>query len=150
MKGVQALRNLFFVVKILIIGAVTPHCNKLPLLILFYNNYRKFTYSIKKETMNPEVNKYIEKLPKWQADVFESLRKVITETIPGVGHYAAVIHAAKDKISFMIFNATDLQEIKGFFKSTSSPERKSATIMEGQEIDYKLLSDLLKQASSSL
>lgn len=114
--------------------------------------------------MNPEVKQYIQKLQKWQIEVCESLRKVITDTIPGVeerlqygkphylknGHYACVIHAAKDKVSFMIFNATELEEVKGFFKSMSGPERKTATITEGQKVDYKQLSALLKKASKSL
>ena len=33
--------------------------------------------------MNREVTDYIQKLPKWQVDVFESLRKLIYKTIPG-------------------------------------------------------------------
>jgi hypothetical protein len=114
--------------------------------------------------MNQEVTRYIEKLQKWQVEICEALRKMIYETIPDVeerlqygkphylrdGHYACVIHAAKDKISFMIFNAGELQEIKGFFKSMSSPDRKAATLKEGQEVDYKLLANLLKQAAGSL
>ncbi len=114
--------------------------------------------------MNKEVTGYIQKLPKWQVDVCESLRKMIHKTIPAVeerlqygkphylknGHYAAVVHAAKDKVSFMIFNAGELEEIKSFFKSMSDANRKTATITEGQEVDYTLLSGLLKKASASL
>ena len=114
--------------------------------------------------MNKEVTEYIQKLPKWQVEVCGSLRKMIYKTIPGVeerlqygkphylkdGHYAAVVYAAKDKVSFMIFNAGELKEIKGFFKSMSSPDRKAVTLKEGQEVDYKLLSNLLKQAAGSL
>lgn len=114
--------------------------------------------------MNQEVTAYIEKLKPWQIEVCEALRKMVHQQIPAVeerlqygkphylknGHYAAVIHAAKDKISFMLFNATELEEIKGFFKSMSGPERKTATILEGQKVDYKQLADLLKRASASL
>ena len=114
--------------------------------------------------MKEDVTQYIAKLPEWQVKVCETLRKMIYETIPSVeeriqygkphylknGHYAAVISVAKDKVSFMIFNATELEEIKGFFKSMSSPERKTAAISEGQSVDYKLLAGLLKQASSTL
>lgn len=114
--------------------------------------------------MNQEVTTYIQKLPKWQVEVCESLRKMIHKTIPGVeerlqygkphylkdGHYAAVVHAAKDKVSFMIFNAGKLDEIKGFFKSMSDANRKTATIAEGQKVDYTQLSGLLKKASGSL
>lgn len=114
--------------------------------------------------MNQEVTTYIQKLPKWQVEVCESLRKMIHKTIAGVeerlqygkphylkdGHYAAVVHAAKDKVSFMIFNAGKLDEIKGFFKSMSDGNRKTATIAEGQKVDYTQLSGLLKKASASL
>lgn len=114
--------------------------------------------------MNQDVTNYIQKLPKWQIDVCESLRKIIYETIPDVeeriqygkphylknGHYACVVMGAKEKVSFMIFNALELEEIKGFFKSASSPERKTATITENQDVDYGQLSNLLKQASATL
>ncbi len=114
--------------------------------------------------MNKEVTQYIQKQQKWQVAVCESLRKMIHKDIPDVeerlqygkphylknGHYACVIHTAKDKVSFMIFNAGGLKEIKGYFTSLSSPDRKAATIKEGQKIDYKLLSGLLKQATESL
>lgn len=77
--------------------------------------------------MNQEVTDYIKKNKPWQVEVCESLRKMIHKTIPDVeerlqygkphylkdGHYAAVIHVAKDKISFMIFNASKIEEIKG-------------------------------------
>lgn len=114
--------------------------------------------------MNKEVTDYIQKLPKWQVDVFGSLRKLINKTIPGVeerlqygkphylknGHYACVVHAAKDKVSFMIFNAGKLEEIKGVFKSMSDANRKTATITEGQKVDYTQLAGFLKKASASL
>lgn len=114
--------------------------------------------------MNEEVTQYIQKLPPWQVEICESLRKVVLDTIPSVqeriqygkphymkdGHYAAVISAAKDKVSFMIFNAADLEDIKGFFKSTSSPDRKTATITQGTEVDYAALASRLKQASDGL
>lgn len=114
--------------------------------------------------MNQEVTQYIQKLQQWQVEVCESLRQLVFKTIPAVeerlqygkphylkdGHYACVIHAAKDKVSFMMFNAGGLEEIKGFFKSMSDSNRKTATITEGQEVDYTLLAKLLKKASASL
>jgi hypothetical protein len=114
--------------------------------------------------MNEEVSQYIQKLPKWQVEICESLRKVVFETIPDAqermqygkphylknGHYAAVISVAKDKVSFMIFNAAELEDIKGFFKSTSSPDRKTATITQGTEVDYAILASRLQQASETL
>lgn len=114
--------------------------------------------------MNLEVTQYIEKLQPWQVTIAGELRKLILKAIPDAeerlqygkphylknGHYAAVIHAAKDKVSFMIFNATELAEIKGFFQSTTAPDRKTATIKEGQAVDYKQLGEFLKKASKSL
>jgi hypothetical protein len=114
--------------------------------------------------MNQEVTQYIEKLQPWQIEVANTLRKMILKTIPDAeerlqygkphylknGQYAAVIAAAKDKVSFMIFHATELAEIKGFFQSTTAPDRKTATIKDGQTVDYKQLGDFLKKASKSL
>jgi len=114
--------------------------------------------------MNQDVTNYIQKLPQWQIEVCEALRKVIYKTIPDVqerlqygkphylknGHYACVVTGSKDKVSFMLFNALELEQIKGFFKSASSPERKTATITENQEVDYDQLASLLQQASATL
>ena len=114
--------------------------------------------------MNQKVTKYIQKLPQWQSAICENLRKVVYETVPEVaeriqygkphylknGHYAAVISVAKDKVSFSIFNAAELEDIKGFFTSTTSPDRKTATIKNEQEVDYDLLKRLLSQASGDL
>ncbi|MCF2446552.1 DUF1801 domain-containing protein [Dyadobacter sp. CY345] len=114
--------------------------------------------------MNPEVTQYIEKLQPWQVNVCHALREIIFECIPESeerlqygkphylknGHYACVIQGSKDKVSFVIFNAAELEDIKGFFQSTTSPDRKTATIKEGQDVDYSLLSQLLKRASYSL
>lgn len=109
-----------------------------------------------------EVTDYIQALPAWQVAVCEQLRAMIFETVPAVeermqygkphylkdSHYACVIHAAKGKVSFMLFNASELAEIKGFFKSMSTPERKTATITEGQTVDYALLANLLRQTTA--
>lgn len=114
--------------------------------------------------MDKEVTGYIQKLPRWQIEVCESLRKMIFKTIPKVeerlqygkphylkdSHYACLMHAAKDKVSFLIFNAGEIKEIKGFLKAMSNPNRKVVTITEGQDVDYKLLAKLLKQACDSL
>lgn len=114
--------------------------------------------------MNPEVTQYIEKLQPWQKEAATTLRKLVLKTIPDAeerlqygkphylknGNYAAVISAAKDKLSFMLFNATELAEIKGYFQSTTAPDRKTATIKDGQAVDYKQLGDFLKQTSKSL
>lgn len=114
--------------------------------------------------MNPTVSNYFEKLQPWQINVCNELRKVAFSVIPDVeerlqygkphylknGHYAAVIHAAKDKISFMLFNAGSLPEIKGYFQSTTSPDRKIASIKENTQVDYQQLKKWLQDASHTL
>lgn len=114
--------------------------------------------------MNPTVTEYISKLPSWQIEICDKLRTVIFEVIPDVeeriqygkphylknGHYACVIQASKAKVAFTIFNALELPEQKGFFESTTAPERKTATITEGKVVDYQALQQLLKQASATL
>jgi hypothetical protein len=114
--------------------------------------------------MDAEVKQYVNKLPEWQVEVCKTIQKVIHKSIPDVeeklqygkphylknGHYAAVIHAAKDKISFMVFNATEIPEVKGFLRSMGNGERKVIDIKEGQQIDYDNLSDLLKKISATL
>lgn len=139
-------------------NVVTAPCKKAGAAVVLFQQ--------KNEVMkNEEVTQYLRKLQPWQVEAGEKLRAVVLKTIPGAeerlqygkphylknGHYAAVIHAAKDKLSFMIFNATELPEIKGFFKSMSGgPDRKTATITEGQQVDYKQLGDWLKKASAGL
>lgn len=114
--------------------------------------------------MNKEVTEYIQKSHPWQQDICESLRKTILEVIPDVeerlqygkphylknGHYAAVIHIAKDKIAFMVFNAAEIAEIKGTLRSMGKGERKVVDITEGQVVDYGMLADILRQTSSTL
>ena len=114
--------------------------------------------------MNEEVTQYINKLPSWQVDICEKLRKIVFTVIPDVqeriqygkphyqknGSYACVITASKEKVTFMIFNATELDEIGTFFKATTAPDRKTATIKQDTEVDYDLLSELLSKASANI
>lgn len=114
--------------------------------------------------MDAAVSTYVEKLSSWQIKVCNELRKITFVVIPDAeerlqygkphylknGHYAALISAAKDKISFMLFNATELPEVKGYFQSTTAPDRKTATIKEGTEVDYQQLKKWLQQTSKSL
>lgn len=109
--------------------------------------------------MNEEVTAYIQQTKPWQIDVCNSLRETVHQAIPGVeerlqygkphflndGSYAAVIHASKDKVSFMIFNATDI-EAPGVLRSMGKGERKTADITEGQTVDYQQLATLLGRA----
>jgi len=114
--------------------------------------------------MNEEVTQYIQKSQPWQQDVCKLLREMILQVIPDVeerlqygkphylknGHYAAVIHVGKDKVSFMVFNASDVAEIKGLLRSMGNGERKTVDITEGQTLGYTQLADILRQTSSTL
>lgn len=115
-------------------------------------------------TVNDDVTEYINKTQPWQIDVCEKLRAMIDETVPGVeerlqygkphyfknGHHAAVIAVAKSKVSFMVFNATDIPEVKGFLRSMGNGERKTVDITEGQDVDYGQLASFLSKTTGAL
>lgn len=112
--------------------------------------------------MNEEVTQYIQKTQPWQAEVCSALRELILTNLPNVeerlqygkphylknGSYLAVIHASKDKISFMLFNATEIPEVKGFLRSMGNGDRKTVDISEGQSVDYEQLADLVRKVSA--
>ncbi|WP_336776442.1 DUF1801 domain-containing protein [Paenibacillus sp. MMO-58] len=110
-----------------------------------------------------EVTSFIEALVQtWQVELANGLRDMVHETLPGVeeriqykrphflknGKYAAVISTAKDAVSFVIFNAGEVDFPEGQFEGP--PERKTIKFKAGQAADYDLLANLLKQASESL
>ncbi|MET8307835.1 DUF1801 domain-containing protein [Micromonospora sp. NPDC005173] len=114
--------------------------------------------------MNDDVTQYINKTQPWQIDVCEKLRAMIGQTIPGAeerlqygkphyiknGHHAAVIAVAKAKVSFMVFNATDIPEVKGFLRAMGNGERKTVDIKEGQDVDYGALASILEKTTAAL
>jgi hypothetical protein len=114
--------------------------------------------------MNDQVTHYIQATQPWQIAVCEALRTVIHEAVPNIEeqleygkphflkqrHYVAVIHVAKAKVSFMLFNASGLPETKGFLRSMGDGERKVVDIIEDQPVDYAAVAQLLIQTSSSL
>lgn len=114
--------------------------------------------------VNDDVTEYINKTQPWQIDVCEKLRAMINETVPDVeerlqygkphylknGHYAAVIAVAKSKVSFMVFNATDIPEVKGLLRSMGKGERKTVDITEGQDVDYGQLASFLSKTTAAL
>ena len=114
--------------------------------------------------MNQEVTEFINNRPEpWQTEVCHQLRQVAQQAIPDVeeriqygkphylknGAYAAVITGAKNYGSFTIFNAKELDAPEGLFEP-GNPERKTIKIQQGQTVDYKLLTTLLKQATRTL
>jgi hypothetical protein len=113
--------------------------------------------------MNEEVTQYIQKTQPWQVDVCNALRDLVFTNVPAVeerlqygkphylkdGSYLAVIHASKDKVSLMVFNATNIPEVKGFLRSMGNGERKTVDIRDGQPINYEQLADLVRQVSQA-
>lgn len=112
--------------------------------------------------MNAEVTPYFDKIAvPWQVDVAKRLRELVFEAIPDAeeklqyskphyrknGKYAAVIGTAKGWVSFTIFNAN---EIEADFFEEGPPERKTIKITEKKDIDYALLTRLVKQAADGL
>ncbi|MGI8330401.1 DUF1801 domain-containing protein [Actinomadura scrupuli] len=114
--------------------------------------------------MNDEVTQYINKAQPWQIEVCEKLRTMVGQTIPDVeerlqygkphylknGHFAAVIAVGKDKISFMVFNAAGIPEVKGFLRALGNGDRKAVDIREGQTVDYGALASILKETATAL
>ncbi|WP_432988710.1 DUF1801 domain-containing protein [Dactylosporangium sp. CA-233914] len=114
--------------------------------------------------MSDDVTQYINKAQPWQIDVCERLRAMVGQTIPDAeeqlqygkphylknGHHAAVIAVAKDKVSFMVFNATDIPEVKGFLRALGNGERKAVDIREGQDVNYDALASILEKTTTAL
>lgn len=113
--------------------------------------------------MSQEINEFIEKVKEpWQAQLCRELREVVHQAIPDVleriqynkphflknKKYAAVISTSKDAVSFTIFNATDLELPEGPFDGP--PERKTIKFRNNQPIDGGMLTDLVRQAASTL
>ncbi len=115
--------------------------------------------------MNQAVTDYINNIKQgWQAEISIRIRELIREAIPDVeeriqygkphflkqGKYAAVLGTAKAWVSFTLFNAQSLEPPQGLFESSDTGDRKTIKIREGQEVDYALLAQLVKQASDAL
>jgi hypothetical protein len=111
--------------------------------------------------MNEEVTQYIQKTQPWQMEVCNTLRHLILTNVPDAeerlqygkphylknGSYLAVIHASKDKVSFMLFNAAKIPEVKGFLRSMGNGDRKTVDILDGQPVDYEQLTNLVREVS---
>ena len=113
--------------------------------------------------MNEAVTEYIQNLKEtWQAEICTRLRQVIHQAVPEIeeriqygkphftknGKYAYVLGAAKDWLSFTIFQADALEAPAGFFEA-GNPDRKTVKFRKGQAIDYDFLAQLVQQAAKS-
>ena len=114
--------------------------------------------------MSQDVAGYISNIEQeWQAEVCQSLHRIIHQAIPGVverlqygkphylkdGKYACVLGTAKGWVSFTIFNATTLDAPAGLFEP-GPPDRKTIKIRQGQAVDHALLAKLVQQAATTL
>ncbi|MEV5710503.1 DUF1801 domain-containing protein [Actinoallomurus sp. NPDC052274] len=118
---------------------------------------------LKVDRMNDDVTAYIEKTKPWQAQVCTRLREMMHRTIPGVeeafqygkphfvrdGRHSAVIHVARDKVSFMVFDAVGVEAVPGLLRPLGNGERKAVDIREADEVDYDLLADILRRTSGA-
>jgi hypothetical protein len=115
--------------------------------------------------MTDVIQGYIDSLGQdWQIDISQKLHQIIEESIPDVekriqyskphylknGSYAAVFGTAKGWVSLTIFNATDITPPDGLFERSDNGERLTIKIKKGQDVDYALLGDLIKQAAETL
>ena len=114
--------------------------------------------------MNDEVTDYLSKTLPWQAEVCGRLRAMVHETVAGAeeklqygkphflknGKHAAVLHVARNKVSFMVFEAGDIEPVKGVLRALGNGDRKAADITEGQDVDYDLLAGVLARTSGKL
>jgi hypothetical protein len=112
--------------------------------------------------MDQEVTKYIQSRAPWQVEVCETLRGVVHQAVPdaeekiayGKPHFAkngenfAALHVAKNKVSFVLFNASDLAEVKGVLRGVGGGDRKVIDITENQEVDTAFAADVVKQVAS--
>jgi hypothetical protein len=117
--------------------------------------------TLQEDRMNDEVTAYIEKAKPWQAQVCTRLREMVHSTVPGVeeafqygkphfvrdGRHAAVIHVARDKVSFMVFDAAGVEAVPGLLRSLGNGERKAVDIREGDEVGYDLIADIVRRTS---
>ena len=115
--------------------------------------------------MNQEVTTYIEKITQaWQIEICTHVRQAVHQAIPDVaeriqygkphflknGKYACVLGTAKGWVSFTIFNAAALETPAGLFEEGGSPERKTIKILNGQAVDYALLTKLIQEAAATI
>ncbi|WP_327634470.1 DUF1801 domain-containing protein [Kribbella sp. NBC_00482] len=114
--------------------------------------------------MDDDVTRYIDKGHPWQIEVCEKIRELVRQAIPDVEEkleygkphflkndkHAAVLHVAKNKVSFMVFNAAQVEAVKGVLRPLGNGDRKAVDIAENQDVDYGLLAAVVARTSSTL
>jgi hypothetical protein len=111
--------------------------------------------------MSDEVTAYLEGTKPWQAQLCTDLRATIHHVVADVdevlqygkphfnrdGKNLAVLHAAASKVSFMVFDAADVEPVPGLLRSLGSGDRKVVDIKEGEAIDLDFIADLLRRTA---
>jgi hypothetical protein len=111
--------------------------------------------------MNSDVTDYLAKTKPWQLEACNLLRDTVKSTLPRVeevlqygkphftvdGRHAAVLHVAAAKVSFMVFDARDVEAVPGLLRSLGSGDRKVVDLREGDTVDAAFIADLLRRTS---
>jgi dihydrofolate reductase len=116
---------------------------------------------VKENEMNSDVTTYLAKTKPWQTVLCAGLRETVHRTLPGVeealqygkphfnlaGRNVAVLHVAAAKVSFMVFDASDVEPVPGLLRSLGSGDRKVVDIGESDSIDLDFIADLLRRTT---
>ncbi|WP_426241434.1 DUF1801 domain-containing protein [Nocardioides sp. LHG3406-4] len=111
--------------------------------------------------MNNDVSAYIDATLPWQNTVCTALRATVHSTLPEAGetlqygkpHFTAdgrnlaVLHVAATKVSFMVFDAADVEPVPGLLRSLGSGDRKVVDFREGASVDPTFIADLLRRTA---
>jgi hypothetical protein len=115
---------------------------------------------VKENEMNTDVTAYIARTKPWQAEVCNALRETVHSGLEveevlqyGKPHFVqegrniAVLHVAAAKVSFMVFDAGDVEPVPGLLRSLGSGDRKVVDIREGESADLPFIADLLRRTA---
>ncbi len=115
--------------------------------------------------MSDAITNYIDSIQKdWQVEVCRQLDQTIRAASTDIeariqykkphylknGKYMAVFGTAKGWVSLTIFNAIHLEPPPNLFEASDNGDRLTLKILEGQDVDYQQLHDLLQQASATI
>lgn len=111
--------------------------------------------------MITEVTDYLAKARPWQQEQAGRLRETVHRALPRVeevfqygkphfrldGRMVAVLHVAAAKVSFMVFDAGDVEPVPGLLRSLGAGDRKVVDLREGDTVDPALIADLLRRTA---
>ena len=109
--------------------------------------------------MNDDITAYIDGAKPWQAQVCTELRQTIHDSVTDVeevfqygkphfnrgGKNVAVLHVAASKVSFMVFDAGDVEPVPGLLRSLGNGDRKVVDLQESSTVDLDFIADLLRR-----